>query len=84
MESRVRGNSHARFGERDGRNRSKQLLYGAPVPTLCDPTPSPEDVNMTKLAVQAGEFLGIEMCDHIIVGDQRWVSLKERGLGWDG
>lgn len=49
-----------------------------------DPTPSPEDVRMTELAVQAGKFLGIEMCDHIIVGDQRWVSLKERGLGCNG
>lgn len=47
-----------------------------------DPTPSPEDVRMTELAVKAGEFLNIDVCDHIIVGDQRWISLKERGLGW--
>lgn len=48
-----------------------------------DPTPSSEDVRMTELAVKAGEFLSIDVCDHIIVGDQRWISLKERGLGWD-
>lgn len=47
-----------------------------------DPTPSPEDVSVTGQIVQAGELLGIPLLDHIIVGQGRWASLKERGLGF--
>ena len=47
-----------------------------------DPTPSPEDVQMTRQIVQAGQLLGIEVLDHVIIGDNRFVSLKERGLGF--
>lgn len=47
-----------------------------------DPTPSPEDVKVTELIVQAGRTLDIEVLDHIIIGQQRYVSLKERGLGF--
>lgn len=45
-----------------------------------DPTPSPEDVKVTKMIVQAGETLGINVMDHIVIGRGRWVSLKERSL----
>lgn len=45
-----------------------------------DPTPSREDIATTKRLCQAGELIGIEVLDHIIIGDNRWVSLKERGL----
>jgi DNA repair protein RadC len=48
-----------------------------------DPTPSPEDVQVTRSIVEAGELLGIEVLDHIVIGHQRFVSLKERGLGFD-
>lgn len=48
-----------------------------------DPTPSPEDVKITGLIVQAGDLLDIEVLDHVVIGDQRWVSLKERGLGFN-
>jgi len=48
-----------------------------------DPSPSPEDVNVTKQIVEAGKLLDIELLDHIIIGHQRYVSLKERGLGFD-
>jgi len=48
-----------------------------------DPSPSPEDVHVTRLVVQAGQLLDIEVLDHIIVGGQRYASLKERGLGFD-
>lgn len=46
-----------------------------------DPTPSPEDVRVTEDANQAAKLLGIDLLDHIIVGENIWVSLKERGLG---
>jgi len=49
-----------------------------------DPTPSPEDVAVTKQIVQAGKLLDISVLDHIVVGRGRFVSLKERGLGFDG
>jgi len=44
-----------------------------------DPTPSPEDISLTKRLVQAGELVGIEVLDHLIIGDGKFVSLKERG-----
>ena len=47
-----------------------------------DPTPSPEDVRVTEQIVRAGEVLDIEVLDHLIIGKQRHVSLKERGLGF--
>lgn len=43
-----------------------------------DPTPSREDINVTKRLVDAGKLLGVEVLDHIIIGD-RYVSLKEKG-----
>jgi len=60
-----------------------QHLYDAPVSTLRDPSPSPEDVNVTRQLVAAGKLLDLEVLDHIVIGHQRYVSLKERGLGFD-
>ncbi len=45
-----------------------------------DPTPSPEDVRLTREAGRAGDLLGVELLDHIVVGRQGHVSLRERGL----
>jgi len=45
-----------------------------------DPTPSAEDVAVTKRLMQAGEIMGIDLLDHIVIGDGVFVSLKERGL----
>ena len=47
-----------------------------------DPMPSPEDVRLTEMIVQAGKLLDIELLDHLIIGHGRFVSLKERGLGF--
>jgi DNA repair protein RadC len=47
-----------------------------------DPTPSPDDVAITRLILQAGELLDIKLLDHIIIGSNRFLSLKERGLGF--
>ncbi len=48
-----------------------------------DPTPSPEDVAVTREIVQAGKTLDIEVLDHLVLGAGRqFVSLKEKGLGW--
>ena len=43
-----------------------------------DPGPTPEDVQMTRDAAQAAKLLGIDLLDHIILGQGRFVSLKER------
>jgi len=47
-----------------------------------DPTPSAEDVGVTRQIVEAGKLLNIDVLDHLVIGQQRWVSLKERGLGF--
>ena len=49
-----------------------------------DPTPSPEDVAVTREIVRAGEILGIRVLDHLVIGKGRFTSLRERGLGFDG
>jgi DNA repair protein RadC len=45
-----------------------------------DPTPSPEDISLTSRLVEAGHIIGIEVLDHVIIGDGDFVSLKEQGL----
>ena len=45
-----------------------------------DPTPSAEDRRITQRLAEAGQILGIELLDHVILGDNRFVSLKERGI----
>jgi DNA repair protein RadC len=46
-----------------------------------DPTPSPDDVAVTRAIVQAGKLLDVDVLDHMVIGQGQWVSLKERGLG---
>lgn len=57
-------------------------MYGVPASTPRDPTPSPDDVAVTRAMVQAGKMLDIQVLDHLIIGNGRFVSLKERGLGF--
>ncbi|MBI3292298.1 MAG: DNA repair protein RadC [Elusimicrobia bacterium] len=45
-----------------------------------DPTPSPEDVTLTRRLSDAGKLLGIEVLDHVILGRERWISLKHTGV----
>jgi DNA repair protein RadC len=47
-----------------------------------DPTPSPDDVAVTRAIVQAGKLLDIDVLDHLVIGAGKFVSLKERGLGF--
>ena len=48
-----------------------------------DPTPSPEDVAITKDLVQAGNLLSIDLLDHVVIGSGgRFVSLNQKGLGF--
>ena len=45
-----------------------------------DPTPSSEDITLTQKLVDAGKILEIHVLDHIIIGDNKYVSLKEKGI----
>ena len=46
-----------------------------------DPSPSKEDMEVTKRLVEAGNIMGIEVLDHVVIGDNgNYVSLKERGM----
>ena len=47
------------------------------------PEPSPEDVRFSEALFHAGRLLKIELLDHLIIGDGRWVSLRERRLGFE-
>ncbi len=48
-----------------------------------DPTPSPEDISLTRAVIQAGKLMDIELLDHLVVGSgDRFISLKERGLAF--
>nr|WP_102345406.1 DNA repair protein RadC [Bacillus sp. Marseille-P3661] len=44
-----------------------------------DATPSREDIEVTKRLVECGKLLGIEILDHLIIGEQKFISLKEKG-----
>jgi DNA repair protein RadC len=82
MESRMWGNSHVRFGEREAGIRTAQAVDGVRVPTLRDPTPSKEDVALTRQLAEGARLLGIRLHDHLVIGNGtgQWVSLAQRGL----
>ncbi|QOR65693.1 DNA repair protein RadC [Cytobacillus suaedae] len=44
-----------------------------------DPAPSREDIEVTKRLAECGKILGIELLDHLIIGEHKYVSLKEKG-----
>ncbi|MBB5324568.1 DNA repair protein RadC [Anoxybacillus tepidamans] len=44
-----------------------------------DPTPSREDIEVTRRLAECGRIIGIELLDHLIIGDQKFISLKEKG-----
>ena len=48
-----------------------------------DPTPSAEDILVTRQINTCADMMGIKLLDHVVIGNQRFASLKERGLGFD-
>jgi len=48
-----------------------------------DPTPSPDDLHLTAEALAAGRLLDVEVLDHLVVGYDAWVSLRDRGVAFD-
>ncbi len=47
-----------------------------------DPTPSPEDVRLTGQLVEAGRLLDVELVDHVVIGQGKYVSMREKKLGF--
>jgi DNA repair protein RadC len=76
--------SHIRVGEvfREAVKRNCAAIIAVHNHPSGDPTPSPEDVEVTRRLVDAGALLDIEVLDHLVIGQQRFVSLRERGLGF--
>jgi DNA repair protein RadC len=77
--------SHIRVAEvfRDAIKRSCAAIIVAHNHPSGDPSPSPEDVEVTRQLITAGNLLNIELLDHLIIGQQQFVSLRERGLGFE-
>ena len=48
-----------------------------------DPAPSPDDLHLTAEALAAGRLLDVEVLDHLIIGHDAWVSLRDRGMAFD-
>jgi DNA repair protein RadC len=48
-----------------------------------DPTPSPEDLHLTAETVAAGRLLDVPVLDHLVIGHDAFVSLRDRGIGFD-
>jgi DNA repair protein RadC len=47
-----------------------------------DPSPSTDDVLLTRMVVDAGKLMQVEVLDHIIIGEKRFASMKQLGLGF--
>ena len=77
--------SHVRIAEvfRDAIKRNCAAIIVAHNHPSGDPTPSPEDVEVTRKLIAAGTLLNIDVLDHLTIGQQRYVSLRERGLGFE-
>ncbi|MBS1249781.1 MAG: hypothetical protein MAG431_01365 [Chloroflexi bacterium] len=76
--------SHVRVGElfKSAIRRNAAAMIVVHNHPSGDPTPSPDDVALTKAIREAGKLLDIEVLDHLIIGQGRHVSLKKRGLGF--
>ena len=48
-----------------------------------DPTPSPDDLHLTAETVAAGRLLDVPVLDHLIIGHDAFVSLRDRGITFD-
>ncbi|MNG08972.1 hypothetical protein D3C84_923670 [compost metagenome] len=71
---------HPREVFREAIKRSSASIICAHNHPSGDPAPSPEDITLTQRLREAGTLIGIEVLDHLIIGDGKFVSLKERGL----
>jgi DNA repair protein RadC len=75
--------AQVRVGEvfRDAVRRNSAALIVAHNHPSGDPTPSPEDILVTRQIVEAGKLLDVDVLDHLVIGRGRYVSMRERGVG---
>ena len=64
------------------KNDGKEALRKNASALIVIHTPNPDDVAVTRAIVKASKLLDVEVLDHLIIGEGKWVSLKERGLGF--
>lgn len=76
--------AQVRVGEvfRDAVRRNSTAVIVAHNHPSGDPTPSPEDILVTRQIVEAGKLLDVDVLDHLILGRGRYVSMRERGAGF--
>ncbi|MEZ7170819.1 DNA repair protein RadC [Sporosarcina sp. OR05] len=70
---------HPREVFREAVKRSAASIIAAHNHPSGNPAPSPEDIEVTKRLVEAGSIIGIDLLDHVIIGDHKFISLKEKG-----
>ncbi|MBP1968802.1 DNA repair protein RadC [Virgibacillus natechei] len=70
---------HPREVFREAVKRSAASIVVAHNHPSGDPAPSQEDIHVTRRLVESGKMIGIELLDHLIIGDRKFVSLKEKG-----
>ncbi len=70
---------HPREVFREAVKRSTASIIVAHNHPSGDPTPSQEDIHVTRRLAESGQMIGIELLDHLIIGDRKFVSLKEKG-----
>lgn len=70
---------HPRECYREALKRASASMIVAHNHPSSDPTPSKEDIQVTKRLVECGKLMGIEVLDSLVIGDGRYVSLKEKG-----
>ena len=70
---------HPREVFKEAIKRSLALVICAHNHPSGDPTPSQQDIQLTHRLYEAGELIGIKLLDHLIIGDEQFTSLKEKG-----
>src|SRR5690625_2115959 len=70
---------HPREIFREADKRSAASIICAHNHPSGDPTPSQEDIHVTRRLVEAGKIMGIEVLDHLVIGNNCFISLKEKG-----
>ncbi|WP_077621359.1 RadC family protein [Sediminibacillus massiliensis] len=70
---------HPREVFREAVKRSAASIICAHNHPSGDPSPSQEDIHVTKRLSECGKMIGIELLDHLVIGDRKFVSLKEKG-----
>lgn len=70
---------HPREVYREAVKRSAASIVCAHNHPSGDPSPSQEDIHVTRRLVESGKMIGIELLDHLVIGDRKFISLKEKG-----